>query len=142
MHRLTILVLLIFLIQDVIAQQLPLFSQYRENYIAINPAMVSTEYLLYEQDLSFGASYRNQWREFEGAPETQFIRGEYLLDNGGFGLLTGGYLINDQTGPIGLTGIYGRIGGIFTGDPYYGGIAVGLSLGLSLIHISEPTRPY
>ncbi len=129
MHRLTILILFSFLVQEVVAQQLPLFSQYRENYIAINPAMVSTEYLLYEQDLSFGASYRTQWSEFEGAPETQFIRGEYLLDNGGFSLLTGGYLINDQTGPIGLTGAYGRIGAIFTDDPYYGGIAVGLTLG-------------
>lgn len=130
MNRLIFLAILSFLTQSLVAQQLPLFSQYRENYIAINPAMVSTEYLLYQQDLSFGASYRTQWSGFEGAPETQFIRGEYLYDNnGGFGLLTGGYLINDQTGPIGLTGIYGRIGGIFTGDVTQSGIAVGLTLG-------------
>ena len=129
MNRLLFFVLLSLIAQDLLAQQLPLFSQYRENYIAINPAMVSTEYLLYEQNLSFGASYRTQWKEFEGAPETQFIRGEYLHENGSFGLLTGGYLINDQTGPIGTTGVYGRIGGILTDDPYYGGIAVGLTIG-------------
>lgn len=129
MNRLVLFFILSFLAQTVVAQQLPLFSQYRENYIAINPAMVSTEYLLYDQHISFGASYRTQWSGFEGAPETQLIRGEYLYDNGGFSLLTGGYLINDQTGPIGLTGAYGRIGGIFTDDPYYGGIAVGLTFG-------------
>ena len=129
MNRLVFFLLLSFFTQPIVAQQLPLFSQYRENYIAINPAMVSTEYLMYGQTLSFGASYRTQWRGFEGAPETQLIRGEYLYDNGGFGLLTGGYLINDQTGPIGLTGAYGRIGGIFTDDPDFGGIAIGLTLG-------------
>jgi len=129
MNRIILFVLTLLFTQELLAQQLPLFSQYRENYIAINPAMVSTEYLLYNQNLSFGASYRTQWREFEGAPETQFIRGEYLYEGGSFSLLSGGYLMNDQTGPTGLTGIYGRIGGIFTDDPYYGGISVGLTLG-------------
>ena len=112
------------------AQQLPLFSQYQDNYLAINPAMVSRDFLLKEENLSFGASHRNQWADFENAPKTQIIRGEYLYDNGGFGLLTGGYLLNDQTGPTGLTGIYGRVGAILGGDPYFGGIAIGLNLGL------------
>ncbi|MEM1121843.1 MAG: type IX secretion system membrane protein PorP/SprF, partial [Bacteroidota bacterium] len=111
-------------------QQLPLFSQYQDNYIAINPAMVSRDYLINEDNLSFGASHRNQWTDFENSPQTQLIRGEYLYDNGSFGLLTGGYLINDQTGPTGLTGLYGRVGGVLAGDPYYGGIALGLSLGI------------
>lgn len=129
MNKLTILFVFFLFVQELSAQQLPLFAQYRENYIAINPAMVSGDYLLYEHTLSFGASYRSQWREFEGSPETQFVRGEYLYDNGSFGLLTGGYIMNDQTGPTGFTGIYGRLGAIFTEDPYYGGFAVGLSLG-------------
>lgn len=98
--------------------------------MAINPAMVSRDYLINEDNLSFGASHRNQWTDFENSPKTQLIRGEYLYENGSFGLLTGGYLINDQTGPTGLTGLYGRIGGILAGDPYYGGIALGLSLGI------------
>ncbi len=129
MNKLILFVLTLLFSQHLFAQQLPLFSQYRENYIAINPAMVSTEYLLYQQNLSFGASYRTQWKDFEGAPETQFLRGEYLHETRGFSLLTGGYLINDQTGPTGLTGVYGRIGGILAEDPYYGGISIGLSLG-------------
>jgi len=92
--------------------------------------MVSRDYLINEDNLSFGASHRNQWTDFENAPKTQLLRGEYLYDGGTFGLLTGGYLLNDQTGPTGLTGLYGRIGGILAGDPYYGGIALGLSLGV------------
>ncbi len=112
------------------AQQLPLFSQYQDNYIAINPAMVSRDYLLNEDNLSFGASHRNQWTDFQNSPKTQLIRGEYLYEGGGFGLLTGGYLLNDQTGPTGLTGLYGRIGGILAGDPYFGGIALALNLGI------------
>ncbi|MEM6320078.1 MAG: PorP/SprF family type IX secretion system membrane protein [Bacteroidota bacterium] len=122
--------LFLVLATSLAAQQLPLFSQYQDNYIAINPAMVSRDYLINEENLSFGASHRNQWTDFSNSPQTQLIRGEYLYEGGGFGLLTGGYLINDQTGPTGLTGLYGRVGAILAGDPYYGGIALGLNLGL------------
>ncbi len=112
------------------SQQLSLFSQYRENQTIINPAAVGSNYLAYEQNLSFGASYRRQWQGIEGAPTTANFRGEYLYTEGSpVTLLTGGYLINDQTGPTGFTGVYGRIGGLLTGDPYYGGISAGLSFG-------------
>ncbi len=130
MQKLITFCCILFLGSQLFAQQLPLFSQYQDNYMAINPAMVSRDYLIHEDNLSFGASHRNQWADFENSPQTQLIRGEYLYENGSFGLLTGGYLINDQTGPTGLTGLYGRIGGILAGDPYYGGIALGLSLGV------------
>jgi len=130
MKKLITFCCILFIGSQLFAQQLPLFSQYQDNYMAINPAMVSRDYLLHEDNLSFGASHRNQWADFENSPQTQLIRGEYLYDNGSFGLLSGGYLINDQTGPTGLTGLYGRIGGILAGDPYYGGIALGLSLGV------------
>lgn len=130
MQKLITFCCMLFLGSQLFAQQLPLFSQYQDNYMAINPAMVSRDYLIHEDNLSFGASHRNQWADFENSPQTQLIRGEYLYENGSFGLLTGGYLINDQTGPTGLTGLYGRIGGILAGDPYYGGIALGLSLGV------------
>lgn len=130
MQKLITFCCILFFGSQLFAQQLPLFSQYQDNYMAINPAMVSRDYLINEDNLSFGASHRNQWTDFENSPKTQLIRGEYLYENGSFGLLTGGYLINDQTGPTGLTGLYGRIGGILAGDPYYGGIALGLSLGI------------
>ncbi len=129
MYKLISFLCFLFIAPNLFAQQLPLFSQYQDNYIAINPAMVSRDYLINEDNLSFGASHRNQWTDFENSPKTQLLRGEYLYNGETFGLLTGGYLLNDQTGPTGLTGLYGRVGGII-GDPYYGGIAVGLSLGV------------
>lgn len=129
MKKLIIYSLIVLFVQELSAQQLPLFSQYQDNYMAINPAMVSRDYLLKGENLSFGASHRNQWSDFENAPKTQIIRGEYLYENGSFGLLTGGYLLNDQTGPTGLTGLYGRIGGVLSADPYYGGISIGLTVG-------------
>ena len=47
----------------------------------------------------------------------------------GVSIMAGGHIINDQTGPTGYTGVYGRIGGVVTGDPEYSGFAVGLSVG-------------
>ena len=112
------------------SQQLSLFTQYRENQTIINPAAVGSNFLSYEQNLSFGISYRVQWQGFEGSPKTSLLRGEYLFDNGGsVSLITGGYIISDQTGPTGFTGAYGRIGGVLSDDPYYSGLSVGLSFG-------------
>ncbi len=113
------------------SQQLSLFTQYRENQTIINPAAVGSGFLAYEQNLSFGASYRAQWAGFENAPTTATIRGEYLFTQGApVNLMAGGYLVNDQTGPTGFTGIYGRVGGLLSDDPYYNGISVGLSFGM------------
>lgn len=116
---------------QVSSQQLSLFSQYRENQTIINPASVGSNYLSYEQNLSFGASYRLQWQGIEGAPTTAILRGDYLHKDGSpVSLLTGGYLMNDQTGPTGFTGLYGRIGGVLSDDPYFSGIAAALSVGV------------
>ena len=127
----TILFILTYCSQVGFSQQLPLFTQYRENAGLINPASISTSYLVNENNLSFGASYRRQWVGFANAPQTETIRGEYFYDkSGGFGLLSGGYIVNDQTGPTGFTGAYGRIAGVITDDPTYWGISVGLNLGV------------
>lgn len=113
------------------SQQLSLFSQYRENQTIINPASPGSSYLAYGQNLTFGTSYRVQWAGFEGAPTTANLRGDFLYTGGSpVSIMGGGYLINDQTGPTGFTGLYGRIGGVLSDDPYYGGVAVGLSFGM------------
>jgi len=112
------------------AQQLSLFTQYRENLTVINPAAVESDYLLFRQNMTFGASYRNQWAGLEGSPTTQVARFSYLADDmSGVALMGGGHIINDATGPTGLTGFYGRIAGILSDDPAYGGFVVGLSAG-------------
>ncbi|MEM1321401.1 MAG: PorP/SprF family type IX secretion system membrane protein [Bacteroidota bacterium] len=131
MKRLLLLVISITMLQSISAQQLPLFTQYRENASIINPAAVSHDYFLYDNPLSFGASYRVQWEGISNAPTTQTLRGEYLFADGeSIGLLAGGYLINDQTGPTGFTGLYGRVGGLISDDAYYSGLSMALTFGM------------
>ena len=113
------------------AQQLPIYTQYRENASIINPAAVHVDYLAFEKNVSFGASYRNQWVGIDNAPTTATFRGDYLYaENGAFNFMAGGHVVNDQTGPTGSTGLYGRFGGLITEDPYYGGIGLGISGGM------------
>ncbi|PHI21116.1 hypothetical protein CEQ90_03580 [Lewinellaceae bacterium SD302] len=112
------------------AQQLSLFTQYRENATLINPAAMETDFLSYGYNLTFGASYRKQWAGISGSPETQAVRASYVNKNGGgASLLAGGYVINDQTGPTGYTGVYGRIGAVIGGDPEYSGLSLAISAG-------------
>ncbi len=112
------------------AQHLPLFTQYGENIGIINPAAVSSNFLLYDDNFSFGASYRSQWVGLKNGPRTQTLHGSYLNPNtNSIGLMAGGYLINDQTGPTGFTGAYARIGGLISEDPYDSGLAFGLNIG-------------
>ena len=113
------------------AQQLSLFTQYRENATLLNPAAVTGDYLARQQNLSFGASHRVQWTGLDSAPRTQTLRADFLYTGGdGFAPSMGGYLINDQTGPTGFTGLYGRFGGVISRDPRYGGICAGISGGI------------
>ncbi|HFB99474.1 MAG TPA: type IX secretion system membrane protein PorP/SprF [Phaeodactylibacter sp.] len=131
MNRLILTIALVLCYQILSAQQIPLFTQYRQNLGILNPAALNSDFHTSEHHLSFGVSYRTQWVGFDATPVTQTIRGEYLLDNGGgVGLLFGGYLVNDQTGPTGFTGAYGRFAGILTDDPTYGGLSIGLSVGV------------
>lgn len=111
------------------AQQLSLFTQYREQASLINPAAVENDYLTYARNITFGASYRAQWVGLANAPTTSVVRGSYLYDQGSTGFILGGHLINDQTGPTVFTGIYARGAVIVGRDPEYGGLVVGLSAG-------------
>lgn len=113
------------------AQQLSLFTQYRENATLINPAAIESDFFAYGQNLSFGLTSRIQWAGFTNAPRTQTIRGSYLnKDLSGVTLLLGGHLINDQTGPTGFTGLYGRLGGVVSADPEFSGLSFALSAGV------------
>lgn len=129
MNKLILILSSLFLFQTAYSQQLPLFTQYRDNIGVINPAAFSHDFLMYEHTAYVGASYRRQWLGIDSAPETQTLRGEYIYEGGSVALVMGGYLINDQTGPTGFTGAYGRAAVVITDDPYYGGISVGLTAG-------------
>jgi type IX secretion system PorP/SprF family membrane protein len=139
MKRFIPFLVLQFVFLSLQAQQLPLFTQYRENTGVINPAAVPYSYMLYEHNISAGVSYRAQWTGLASAPRTQTLRGEYMsVDYEPVNILAGGALMNDQTGPTGFTGLYGRIAGIVSGDPYYGGISVGLSFGAVQYRVRVP----
>ncbi len=112
------------------AQQIPLFTQYRENFAAINPAALPPDFFSDGHHIAFGVSYRRQWNGLPNAPTTQVLHGEWFENEySGFHPMAGGYLLNDQTGPTGFTGLYAKGGGIFSSDMRYSGIAVALSLG-------------
>jgi type IX secretion system PorP/SprF family membrane protein len=113
------------------AQQLPVFTQYRDMQGIINPAALPTSYLSDLNMGAFGGSFRRQWLDMQNPPTTQVLRGEKFFANNGVGvkMLTGGYFINDQTGPTGFTGIYGRAAGVITEDPELGGLSIGLAAG-------------
>ncbi len=116
-------------LQTIQAQQLSLFTQYREQNTVINPAAMSSDFLAFGHNGSIGASYRVQWADYANAPRTQLLRGEYMTTEYNTNLLFGGHLINDQTGPTGFTGLYGRLAGVISDDPEYRGISVGISAG-------------
>ncbi|MBL7816852.1 MAG: PorP/SprF family type IX secretion system membrane protein [Saprospiraceae bacterium] len=112
------------------AQQMPLFTQYREMQGAINPASINYGFFTDRHNGSVGISFRRQWLDMQGPPTTQILRGEYFWSNyTGVTILAGGYLMNDQTGPTGFTGLYGRIAGVVTSDAEYSGLSLGLAAG-------------
>jgi type IX secretion system PorP/SprF family membrane protein len=73
------------------AQQLPQFTQYMYNTIAINPAYAGSR-----EALTIVGLYRNQWAGFPGAPITQTLSIHSPLRNEKIGL--GFSLINDELG--------------------------------------------
>lgn len=74
-----------------IAQQLPQFTQYMYNTIAINPAYAGSR-----ETLTLVGLHRNQWLGFPGAPTTQTLSIHSPLRNENIGL--GFSFINDELG--------------------------------------------
>ena len=103
---LSIYCLLFFI--DATAQQLPLFTQYRDNWTQINPASLYNGYINYEHNIAIGISHRQQWTDPDliGAPTTTMAQFQYVVED--YNFFTGGYILKDQTGDIGTTGVYGN----------------------------------
>lgn len=82
------------------AQQLPQFTQYMYNTIAINPAYAGSR-----ESLSVVALHRSQWSGFEGGPQTltASIHSPMRNDRVGLGLS----FINDQLGYENFSYVYG-----------------------------------
>jgi len=86
-----ILVMFILGLEYSNAQQLPQFTQYMYNTIAINPAYAGSR-----NALSIVGLNRNQWAGFDGGPQTQTLSVHSPLRNEKVGL--GFSLINDKSG--------------------------------------------
>jgi len=96
-----LLLLLIILLGrgPVWAQQDPMFTQYMNNILSINPAYASVGSTIELNLLS-----RNQWVGIEGAPVTQSLSGMMPLNNLHTGV--GLSFITDKIGPVRQTGAY------------------------------------
>ncbi len=99
MKRLIIIVMLILGFNNSNAQQLPQFTQYMYNTIAINPAYAGSR-----GALSIVGLNRNQWGGFDGGPQTQTLSIHSPLRNEKVGL--GLSLINDKSGFENFTYVY------------------------------------
>ncbi|HTH55046.1 MAG TPA: type IX secretion system membrane protein PorP/SprF [Cyclobacteriaceae bacterium] len=87
---------------DASAQQDPLYAQYFNNPMLINPAFAGSNERLYA-----GVAYRTQWSGVDGGPKTFNANGHIALMNNKVGI--GAVLVQDQIGDIKNTQ-YGAVG--------------------------------
>ncbi len=97
MKKLLFSVLFFIAVAELKAQQWPLFSLYRDNSFIANPAIAGSE----KHPVAY-ATYRNQWRKIEGAPNTAALSYRGRIGRSPHGI--GGMIMNDQTGPTSFTG--------------------------------------
>jgi type IX secretion system PorP/SprF family membrane protein len=85
-------ILILFNCSAILAQQLPQFSQYMFNGLHVNPGYAGYKNVGYIQ-----TTYRNQWVNFPGSPETISITADFSGNQGrmGFGLS----ILQDKLGP-------------------------------------------
>lgn len=83
--------LIIFMCFSAKAQQDPLYSQYLNNPLVLNPA-----YAGLTDNLNLSLSYRTQWSGFEGSPKTANLNGHISLADNKMGV--GAMFISDQIG--------------------------------------------
>lgn len=97
---------LLYAVPVIFAQQTPLFSVYRDQWSMLNPAAISNNYLLNDRAMSLSGTWHVQWWNQPESPRTQLLNWECVADkqNSVFGV----HILNDQTGKIGQTGVYGR----------------------------------
>ncbi|QDH80282.1 type IX secretion system membrane protein PorP/SprF [Echinicola soli] len=82
----------------VFSQQLPQFSQYMFNGLHINPG-----YAGYKGESYIQSTYRSQWVNFPGAPETFTVTGDFSANEGTMGF--GFSVLSDRLGPVATNGV-------------------------------------
>lgn len=95
MKRITLLLTLLLMVggfTDLVAQQLPVFTQFPSDQLFFNPAIAGTK-RIYDIRLN----YRDQWVGFPDAPVTEGASLNYRMMGGKMGAAA--YLYQDVTGP-------------------------------------------
>lgn len=111
------------------SQQLPQFSQYMYNTIAINPAYAGAR-----EFMVINALNRNQWVGVDGAPTTQTLSVNTALPRTKFGI--GLSFINDKLGYENTTYIFSDVSYTLNiNDKYW--IAFGLKVGASNFSLGD-----
>ncbi len=90
---------LLFCVGESVAQQDPMYTQYMENLLTLNPAYAGSKDMLSMMVVS-----RNQWVSLPGAPVTRTFSMHSPVVGTKMGL--GLSFLNDQVGPVKQTGIY------------------------------------
>ena len=93
MKYLFIVIVLIMVIPRAMAQQDPLYSQYFNNPMLINPAFAGSNDRLY-----LGLAYRAQWAGIDGGPSTINFNGHIALADNKMGV--GVIVVQDKIGDI------------------------------------------
>lgn len=88
------------------AQQGSLFTLYRDAWSFVNPAALSNNYILNNRTMSLSGNGRFQWWGLPESPRTQTLQWEWMDED--HNSVWGGQLLNERTGKIGQTGVYGR----------------------------------
>jgi type IX secretion system PorP/SprF family membrane protein len=113
------------------AQLMPFNDHYIDNTTILNPASCDLSDRI-GAELVFSATYRRQWLNLPDGPKSFFIRAEHTTLNLNANAFTyGGYLLNDNAGAIGLTGLYGKGAYVFNfAGRSVNYLSVGLALGI------------
>jgi type IX secretion system PorP/SprF family membrane protein len=90
---------MVFCTLESFAQQDPMYTQYMENLLTLNPAYAGSKDVLSMMVVS-----RNQWVSMAGAPVTRSFSMHAPVEGQKMGL--GFSFLNDQVGPVKQTGIY------------------------------------
>ena len=105
-NKTTLLLIFVSMNWFVYAQQAPQYTNFIHNYLALNPAVAGSN-----ECLNVKLGYRSQWMGFEGAPETTFASFSVELKHKKLHTLRtrhgiGGFVENDETGPLSRSTIY------------------------------------
>ena len=102
--KLIFIVLALSYSASLFCQQLPNYLFYRDNWGILNPAGLTSHYLINGRPSMISATYRQQWSGIEDAPSTIAVQTQHILERQNIAL--GGFILNDQIGAIGHTGVY------------------------------------